>query len=162
MDCPNGAECTTHAAAIGSTHYDTLEEAIAAANTNSDCVVKLLTNVEVEAPITMSGTFTLDLSDKMVTAGEQMAASNGMLCIFTTTGNIIIQNGSINSTVCRGIYVQSGEFRLNNVDITTYKRALMIDNALATVDQNCVLSIGEGGNDAAIVVWGTGNYETDL
>ena len=37
----------------------------------------------------------------------------------------------------------------------------MIDNALATVDQNWVLSIGEGGNDAAIVVWGTGNYETD-
>ena len=80
---------------------------------------------------------------------------------FTTKGDITIQDGSINSTVCRGIYVYSGEFKLNNVDMTTYKRALMIDNALATVDQNCVLSIGEGGMDAAIVVWGTGNYETD-
>ena len=160
-DCPGGDACQ-HEAAIGSTHYDTLEEAIGEANTDSGCVVKLLTNVEISTPITMSGAYTLDLNDKIVTAAEDtMAGSNGTQCIFTTKGDITIQDGSINSTVCRGIYVYSGEFKLNNVDMTTYKRALMIDNALATVDQNCVLSIGEGGMDAAIVVWGTGNYETD-
>ena len=56
-NCTNGESCTTHEAAIGATHYDTLEEAITAAN--ADETVTLLTNADVESKLTIDHNLTI-------------------------------------------------------------------------------------------------------
>nr|WP_122013332.1 InlB B-repeat-containing protein [Maliibacterium massiliense] len=60
--CQQGDACTTHEAAIGSTHYDTLQEALEAGGN-----VRLLQNVEVHAVITVDKPTVLDLGDYTIT-----------------------------------------------------------------------------------------------
>lgn len=57
--CESGIECT-HEAAIGDTHYDTLQEAINAAT--SGARVTLCKDINPSDPITVSTTLTLDLA----------------------------------------------------------------------------------------------------
>ena len=58
-DCPGGDTCT-HAAAIGDTHYDTLQEAITAASPGQ--TIKLCNDIDSSQPIEVSKTLTLDLA----------------------------------------------------------------------------------------------------
>ena len=58
-NCPGGDTCT-HAAAIGDTHYDTLQEAITAASPGQ--TIKLCNDINPSQPIEVSKTLTLDLA----------------------------------------------------------------------------------------------------
>ena len=58
-DCPGGDTCP-HAAAIGNTHYDTLQEAITAASPGQ--TIKLCNDIDSSQPIEVSKTLTLDLA----------------------------------------------------------------------------------------------------
>ena len=58
-DCLGGDTCT-HAAAIGNTHYDTLQEAITAASPGQ--TIKLCNDINPSQPIEVSKTLTLDLA----------------------------------------------------------------------------------------------------
>ena len=58
-DCPGGDTCT-YAAAIGNTHYDTLQEAITAASPGQ--TIKLCNDIDPSQPIEVSKTLTLDLA----------------------------------------------------------------------------------------------------
>lgn len=144
-------------AAIEDVGYTTLEAAIEAATDNQ--TIKLLSDITLDTTITLDKNITLDLANHTVTGAETI--SNNRTFLFKSTGNVTIQNGAIKSNTSRGISVNAGNFNLNNVKVTTIKRALFLDNATATVDKNSVLSIAAGGDDAPIIVWGTGNYKTE-
>ena len=86
VDCPNGAECTTHAAAIGSTHYDTLEEALdaVAASTEQPIVILNDTTFATAKTIAEGITLTIDLNGKTVIASRTITNS-GTLTIKDST-----------------------------------------------------------------------------
>ena len=71
-------ENCAHKAAIGTTHYDTLGEAVAAADGKT---VQLLTNVTASITIESGKTVTLDLNGKTLTNedGQHTITNNGTL-----------------------------------------------------------------------------------
>lgn len=77
-DCPGSC---SHAAAIGTTHYDTLEEAVAAVNAGSS--ITLLTNTTLSSPVTLDKSLSLNLGGKTLTGGV----------VFTKGGTV--KNGKI-------------------------------------------------------------------
>ena len=86
-NCPGNC---SHGAAIGTTHYDTLAEALTAAT--DDCTVTLLADVTTE-PITLGKSITLDLGEKTLAGslGEDEALLN-------VTGNLTLTNGTLTAT----------------------------------------------------------------
>ena len=77
-------ENCAHKAAIGTTHYDTLGEAVAAADGKT---VQLLTNVTASITIESGKTVTLDLNGKTLTNedGQHTITNNGTLTIVDTS-----------------------------------------------------------------------------
>ena len=69
-DCPGGC---THAAAIGTTHYDTLEEAVTAAKKGN--TVTLLTDITLDSTLVFSKSMVLNLGNKCLTGS--IAFTNG-------------------------------------------------------------------------------------
>ena len=68
-NCENGSSCTTHEAAIGTTHYGTLQEAI---NAGDGKTIELIRDVILRDTLTISsGTITLDLNGKTITATKK-------------------------------------------------------------------------------------------
>lgn len=91
-NCPG--DCT-HQAAIGTTHYDTLEQAIVSAASGS--TVTLRTDVTVTAPLTAEKPLVLDLGGKTVTAqlsDPQQAAVSFLAGGAVKNGTIAASNGS--------------------------------------------------------------------
>lgn len=98
-NCPHGNDCTTHEAAIGSTHYDTIGEAIDAANQTSGSATITITLLQ-DATLTggeQSGYYkikrilkniTLDLGTHTLTYNENGGFVVDPNCHFT------IQNGT--------------------------------------------------------------------
>lgn len=77
-DCPGSC---SHAAAIGTTHYDTLEEAVAAVNAGSS--ITLLADTTLSSPVTLDKSLSLNLGGKTLTGNM----------VFTKGGTI--KNGKI-------------------------------------------------------------------
>ena len=86
-NCPGGC---SHQAAIGTTHYDTLSEAIAAANAGAS--VTLLTDITT-APLVIEKSLALNLGGKTLTGAP---GADQALLHFTAGGTI--RNGSIRVT----------------------------------------------------------------
>lgn len=90
QDCPGSC---THQAAVGTTHYDTLAEAIASAESGSS--VKLLADALTDAPIVAAKSISLDLGGKTLT-GELVFTKGGTVRngkIMATTGSALQVNG---------------------------------------------------------------------
>ena len=68
-NCPGGC---THQAAIGATHYDTLEEAVAAVKAGG--TVTLLASKSLSAPLTLGKSIALDLGGKTLTGNLHFTA----------------------------------------------------------------------------------------
>ena len=84
-DC--SGECT-HQAAVGTTHYDTLQEAVEAANAGA--TVTLLTDLDTEA-LVFTKSLALNLGGKTLTGAPDQA-----LVTFTAGG--VVKNGKISVT----------------------------------------------------------------
>lgn len=149
----------SYEAEINGTHYKKLTDAISAAAGGN--TVKLLDNVTLNDTITINKDITIDLGVKTISADSAMSVNSGKEYMFVIAGNVNVKNGTINSEVSRGIKASSGKLILNDVDMGTYKRAIMVDNAIVTVDKDCVIKINADGKDSPIVVWGTGDYKKD-
>lgn len=111
-----GGETCSHQAAIGSTHYDTLQEAVNAANDNT---VKLLENVTEDINIPTGINVTLDLNGHKITnvSGHTITVEKGgKLNISDSVGTGVVDNTSHG----KGAIVNSGEVTLNG---GTFKRS---------------------------------------
>ena len=86
-NCPGGC---SHAAAIGTTHYDTLSAAFAAAT--DGCTVKLLVDTAT-TELTLDKDITLDLGGKTVTGTVAEAAA-----LLNITGDLTLKNGTLSTT----------------------------------------------------------------
>lgn len=90
QNCPGSC---AHQAAVGTTHYDTLAEAVAAAET--DGTITLLTDVTLDAPVTVDKAVCLDLGGKTLTGN----------LVFTKGGTIL--GGKLIATAGIALQVQS-------------------------------------------------------
>ena len=111
-DCPGSC---THQAAIGTTHYDTIAEAFAAAADES--TVTLLADVSDVSALTIDKAITLDLGGKTIT-GE----ATGEDSLITATKDITIKNGTL----------------MKNTG-----SVLMITDCTVTIDETAVIQSGE-------------------
>lgn len=84
----NCSESCTHQAAIGTTHYDTIAEALAAAA--DGCTVTLLADITGAEPLAIDRAVTLDLNGRTVTGRENLPES-----LFTVTKDLTIKNGTL-------------------------------------------------------------------
>ena len=138
-DCPGGDTCT-HAAAIGNTHYDTLQEAITAASPGQ--TIKLCNDIDPSQPIEVSKTLTLDLAGhkisntspiwgdsekhwsliRVANEGNLTLTGNGILealqddCyavdLYDTDSNCTIEDGTFIGNV-HAVYVFAGNLTVN-------------------------------------------------
>lgn len=139
--CEDGTECT-HEAAIGDTHYDTLQEAINAAT--SGARVTLCKDINPSDPITVSQTLTLDLARHKISntseiwddtedkkhwslirvsdGGNLTITGDGILearqddCfavdLYDTTSQCTIENGTFIGNI-HAVYVYNGNLTVN-------------------------------------------------
>lgn len=137
--CTGGDTCD-HAAAIGDTYYDTLQEAINAATPGA--TVTLCNDIHPSDPITVSKTLTLDLADHEISntsaiwnetekhwslirvsgEGNLTITGNGTLealendCyavdLFDTTSKCTIENGTFIGNI-HAVYVYNGNLTVN-------------------------------------------------
>ena len=138
-DCPGGDTCT-YAAAIGNTHYDTLQEAITAASPGQ--TIKLCNDIDPSQPIEVSKTLTLDLAGHKISntspiwddsekhwslirvakEGNLTLTGNGILealqgdCyavdLYDTDSNCTIEDGTFIGNV-HAVYVFAGNLTVN-------------------------------------------------
>ena len=123
---------TVNVAKVGSTEYESLQEAVNAAASSSGTVELLpgIAEVELDAPVTVASgtTVTIDLAGYAVTAPNGAIVNNGTLylqdtstfnvpgSITTASGNIIVNNGTMDVTY--GKY--TGNIQLNGGTFTTH------------------------------------------
>ena len=138
-DCPGDDTCT-HAAAIGNTHYGTLQEAITAASPGQ--TIKLCNDINPSQPIEVSKTLTLDLAGHKISntspiwdgskkhwslirvakEGNLTLTGNGILealqddCyavdLYDTDSNCTIEDGTFIGNV-HAVYVFAGNLTVN-------------------------------------------------
>ena len=138
-DCLGGDTCT-HAAAIGNTHYGTLQEAITAASPGQ--TIKLCKDIDPSQPIEVSKTLTLDLAGhkisntspiwddskkhwsliRVANEGNLTLTGNGILeasqddCyavdLYDTGSNCTIEDGTFIGNV-HAVYVFAGNLTVN-------------------------------------------------
>ena len=138
-NCPGGDTCT-YAAAIGNTHYDTLQEAITAASPGQ--TIKLCKDIDPSQPIEVSKTLTLDLAGHKISntspiwddskkhwslirvakEGNLTLTGNGILealqddCyavdLYDTGSNCTIEDGTFIGNV-HAVYVFAGNLTVN-------------------------------------------------
>ena len=121
---PSCTSCTdpTHVAAVGTTHYDDLQDAITAAASDASKTVTLLQNVPVslvsgknyclliDAPITFDG------NGKALTYSGSTYDSR--VINISTTGNVVIKNLTLTSTGERGFNVIEEAVNLTLTNVT--------------------------------------------
>ena len=151
-------ENCAHKAAIGTTHYDTLGEAVAAADGKT---VQLLTNVTASITIESGKTVTLDLNGKTLTNedGQHTITNNGTLTIVDTSA---AKSGTVdNVTHAKAAIVNNGTVTLNG---GTFERSQ---------EKGTYSPYGNGGNswytianygkmeiNAGVTVYNNGGYSS--
>ena len=124
-NCSGGCE---HKAAIDTTHYDTLAEAISAAA--DDSTVVLLADTTVTEPLVIEKLITLDLGGNTLTG-----QTDGSMPLISAAKDCVINNGAITADV--GIIVQA-----ENCALTLEKDARLTGKDTEYVI--CVLSADSG------------------
>lgn len=156
-NCPSGVSCT-HQAAIGSTHYDTLQEAVNAATEGQ--TVTLLENVSVNSLITVAHDITIDLDQKTITGGTSAK-------VFATKPgtDVTIQNGTINADQNGSAVYAYGTLSLKNMKISGAAKQfslLYVENGSdVTVDKDSVISASTVRSDYPAVFVGIQNASAD-
>lgn len=122
-DCPGGDTCQQHEAAIGSTHYATLAEAVADADAGAK--VTLLKNTEIENIVINAG-ITLDLGGNTLTVTGSDGDGIGLEF---TDGENHLENGKIidarsqNNDTCswKAVYVEDATLTTADLTIQSYR-----------------------------------------
>ncbi len=119
-DCPGGNGCT-HAAAIGSTHYDTLSAAISAVTDGTETNIQLLGDITEVVTIPTNKNITLDLAGYTLknyeTAQNDNTSANDRHHTITNKGKLTIKDSSAEKT--------------GKVDNVSHGRGALVNNGTA-------------------------------
>ena len=164
-DCPG--DCR-HQAAIGTTHYDTLEEAITAAKEGS--VITLLTDIPTQKALSIDKKLTLDLGGK--TLSGKNSANESLLKV---SADFVLRNGTM--TTNAGVCLQAEHCNLvvdDSVNIQAAKEAVALifkaDDPVIMRQQNDEIHYSiairgklssEGSNPAIYITTGE-NFAADI
>ena len=124
-------------AAIGSTKYDTLQNAITAATNNTQTTITLLKDVKEQITITGSKNIILDLNNKTL-------SNNGKNSVVENSGTTTIINGTITSNTDVGAINNNGGVLTISTDAniiaTGTRQAIYINNGIVEITSNAYLS----------------------
>ena len=167
VTCNNGTACTYHAAAAGDMHYDTLQDAVNAADPES--TVTVLKDVESDTLITINKAVTLDGANKKLTntydstTGDPDKDSNARVINVDCDGpvtikDLVIEKGP-NSDVTRAVNIIKKPVKLNleNVQAEGFKYAI---NVASAENSEITISGGKYSGYAALNIHGNGTKVT--
>ena len=103
-ECENGDGCTVHTAAIGTTHYDTLAEAITAAKTE-ETEIKLLKDAKECVLIAEGQNITLNLGKATLSNGDTAVVGSYKDTISNKGKLIITGSGTVSNNAGGGAVV---------------------------------------------------------
>lgn len=157
QSCPQGALCS-HEAAIGATHYDTLEEAAAAAVSGQ--TITLQTNVELEAQLDLPDGVTLDGRGRKISAASDTWSSNNQSKYMLVGGDrVTIQDVTLDGAGVAAGCLQFYKAREGSLQgLVTLKNAQGLGLAInaSQVTAEGVLTLkGNGWGDIINVGWGS-------
>lgn len=118
QDCPGGCG---HQAAVGTTHYDTLAEAVAAAEAGS--TVTLLADLTFTGLLSVDKALTLDLGGNTLTGQK---TDNDVFIL--ATGDLTVKNGTLSMT-------GAGLLRAEDCKVTVEKDAELIASSVSATVQ---------------------------
>lgn len=157
QSCPQGAPCS-HEAAIGTTHYDTLEEAVAAAADGQ--TITLQTNVELEAQVDLPDGVTLDgRGRKISAASDAWSSANQSKYMLVAGDRVTIQDVTLDgagvASGCLQFYKAQGGSLQGLVTLKNAKGLGLAINASQVTAEGVLTLKGNGWGDIINVGWGS-------
>lgn len=156
--CPYGNPCT-HEASIGTTHYDTLEEAVSAAAPNQ--TITLQNNVELSAQVTLPDGVTLDGQGRKISvATDGWSSANPGKYLLVCGSGVTIQDVTLDGEgVVSGClqFFKASEGNLQGFVTLKNARGLGLNINASQVTAEGILTLkGNGWGDIINVSWGSG------
>lgn len=132
-----------YVAKIGSTKYETFEDAVKAASRKT---ITLLDDISLSSTVTVNKKVTIDLNQKTLTGTDNYILNIG------ANGNVTIMNGSINVSDSGSAITAYGTLALNDVDITgkatDYSLLYVNRNANVTIDKDTTITATDATSSA--------------
>ena len=131
-------------AKIGSTKYETFEDAVKKAASGK--TITLLDDISLSSTVTVNKKVTIDLNQKTLTGTDNYILNIG------ANGNVTIMNGSINVSDSGSAITAYGTLALNDVDITgkatDYSLLYVNRNANVTIDKDTAITATDATSSA--------------
>ena len=133
-----------YVAKIGSTKYETFEDAVKKATSGK--TITLLDDISLSSTVTVNKKVTIDLNQKTLTGTDNYILNIG------ANGNVTIMNGSINVSDSGSAITAYGTLALNDVDITgkatDYSLLYVNRNANVTIDKDTTITATDATSSA--------------
>lgn len=133
-----------YVAKIGSTKYETFEDAVKKAASGK--TITLLDDISLSSTVTVNKKVTIDLNQKTLTGTDNYILNIG------AKGNVTIMNGSINVSDSGSAITAYGTLALNDVDITgkatDYSLLYVNRNANVTIDKDTTITATDATSSA--------------
>ena len=133
-----------YVAKIGSTKYETFEDAVKKAASGK--TITLLDDISLSSTVTVNKKVTIDLNQKTLTGTDKYILNIG------ANGNVTIMNGSINVSDSGSAITAYGTLALNDVDITgkatDYSLLYVNQNANVTIDKDTTITATDATSSA--------------
>ena len=133
-----------YVAKIGSTKYETFEDAVKKAASRK--TITLLDDISLSSTVTVNKKVTIDLNQKTLTGTDNYILNIG------ANGNVTIMNGSINVSDSGSAITAYGTLALNDVDVTgkatDYSLLYVNRNANVTIDKNTTITATDATSSA--------------
>lgn len=133
-----------YVAKIGSTKYETFEDAVKKAASGK--TITLLDDISLSSTVTVNKKVTIDLNQKTLTGTDNYILNIG------ANGNVTIMNGSINVSDSGSAIAAYGTLALNDVDITgkatDYSLLYVNQNANVTIDKDTTITATDATSSA--------------
>lgn len=154
--CPDGEPCT-HEAAIGTTHYDTLEEAVSAAEAYQ--TITLRNHVELSAQVTISDYVTLNGRGRTISVeSEHWSSANPGKYLLVCGDGVTIQDVTLDGEgVASGLqFFQASKGKIEGLVTLKNAKELALNINASQVTAEGVLTLkGNGWGDVINVGWGS-------
>lgn len=133
-----------YVAKIGSTKYETFEDAVKKAASGK--TITLLDDISLSSTVTVNKKVTIDLNQKTLTGTDKYILNIG------ANGNVTIMNGLINVSDSGSAITAYGTLALNDVDITgkatDYSLLYVNQNANVTIDKDTTITATDATSSA--------------
>lgn len=154
--CPDGEPCT-HEAAIGTTHYDTLEEAVSAAEAYQ--TITLRNHVELSAQIKIPDHVTLNGRGRTISVeSEHWSSANPGKYLLVCGDGVTVQDVTLDGEgVASGLqFFQASKGKLEGLVTLKNAKELALNINASQVTAEGVLTLkGNGWGDVINVGWGS-------